>query len=232
MVYQAYSQKKIESGYTILQKSIQAHDPGNKWSTTNLHVHIQEPRLSNPHRYSIIRMNNKEHSFELSRSRGQYISKHFIDKEGISTTLLDNAIITDSTLVRRYRLQPERNFNYQKFYQQLLGLPMSLNHATIDSLGTVSKEVFNKTDSYKIALILKEAVFSKYWNVYISQDEYTILGIEIRFPEDTSKGERLYFTGVIHINGIKIPRIRHWYEYSDHTYSGSDIIVKTILDDN
>ncbi|WP_074408276.1 MULTISPECIES: DUF6503 family protein [Aquimarina] len=213
----------------ILQKSIKTYDPDNHWSMTNLKVHIQEPRLSNPHRYSILKMNNKDNSFELTRNRDLHISTHIIDEKGISRTLLDGEINTDSIQIKKYRLQPERNLNYQKFYQHLIGLPMSLNDATVDTFGKASKAIFNDTDSYKIELVLKEIVFSKHWNVFISQKDYTLLGIEIVFPDDPAKGERLYFSGEIIIEGVKIPRIRHWHEYDTDAYSGSDIIVKEVV---
>nr|WP_034242795.1 DUF6503 family protein [Aquimarina atlantica] len=174
-------------------------------------------------------MNNNDHSFELKRNRDQHISTHIIDEKGISTTLLDGEVNTDSTQIKKYRLQPERNPNYQKFYQHLIGLPMSLNKAAVDTFGKTSKTVFNDTDSYKIELVLKEEIFSKHWNVFISQKDYTLLGIEIVFPDDPTKGERLYFSGEIIIEGVKIPRIRHWHEYDTDAYSGSDIIVKEIV---
>ncbi|WP_438422404.1 DUF6503 family protein [Aquimarina macrocephali] len=222
------SQKDLKQLDTqaILQKSIKTYDPDNHWSITNLKIHIQEPRISNPHRYSILKMDNKDNSFELTRNRGQHISTHIIDEKGISRTLLDGEINTDSIQIKKYRLQPERNLSYQKFYQHLIGLPMSLDNATVDTFGKTSKTIFNDTDSYKIELVLKEVIFSKYWNIYISQEDYTLLGIEIVFPDDPTKGERLYFSGNIVIDGVTIPRIRHWHEYDTDAYSGSDIIVK------
>ncbi len=213
----------------ILQKSIKTYDPDNRWSMTNFKIHIQEPRLSNPHRYSILKMNNNDNSFELKRNRDQHISTHIIDEKGISRTLLDGEITTDSIKIKKYRLQPERNPNYQKFYQHLIGLPMSLGNTTVDTFGKASKALFNDTDSYKIELVLKEEIFSKHWNIFISQKDYTLLGIEIVFPDDPTKGERLYFSGKITIEGVNIPRIRHWHEYDTDAYSGSDIIVKEIV---
>ncbi|PKV49875.1 hypothetical protein ATE84_1914 [Aquimarina sp. MAR_2010_214] len=213
----------------ILQKSTKTYDPDNRWLVANLKIHIQEPRLSNPYRYSILKMNNTDNSFELKRNRGKHISTHIIDEKGVSRTLLDGEINTDSIQIKKYRLQPERNLNYQKFYQHLIGLPMSLNNVTVDTFGKTSKAIFNDTDSYKIELVLKEAIFSKHWNVFVSQKDYTLLGIEIVFPDDPAKGERLYFSGNITIDGVKTPRIRHWHEYDTDAYSGSDIIVKEIV---
>lgn len=58
----------------------------------------------------------------------------------------------------------------------------------------------------------------------------TVKGIEIIFTDKPNKGERIYFDEHIIINGIKIPRIRHWHELKDDTYSGTDIIIKELTD--
>ena len=45
---------------------------------------------------------------------------------------------------------------------------------------------------------------------------------------DESFDEKLLFEGEIDIQGVKIPRIRHWYETPKNEYMGSDIIIKTL----
>ncbi|MDY8135146.1 hypothetical protein U0D62_06030 [Aquimarina sp. 2201CG5-10] len=225
------SEKREEqqlNGSEILQKSIQFYDPKDKWGSIGFKVHIQEPRVLNPLRYSIVTLNNNDHSFELHRSREKHISTHLVDNNGKSVTFLDGKISTDSIQIKKYRLQPERNYGYQKFYQYLLGIPMSLNSKTIDYFEKTEEVVFNKTACYKIALTLKEAMFSKHWVLYISKQNYEVIGLEMVFPEDESKGERLYLSGNIEINGVKIIRTKHWHEYKSDEYSGSDIIVKEL----
>ena len=115
----------------ILEKSIQKHDAKNLWNVTDVKLHIEEPRIANPYRYSILKLSNSNNSFELQRNREKSISTHKIDSEGNSSTLLDGKITTDSLLIKKYRLNPERNFGYKRFYQLLLGLPMSLKNEEI-----------------------------------------------------------------------------------------------------
>lgn len=55
-------------------------------------------------------------------------------------------------------------------------------------------------------------------------------GIEIVFLDKPNEGERIYFDGIMDIHGVKIPRIRHWYEVKDDSYSGSDIISKEVTE--
>lgn len=55
-----------------------------------------------------------------------------------------------------------------------------------------------------------------------------VKGIEITFPDKPNEGERIYFDGIIMINGIKTPQIRHWHELKDDSYAGSDLIIKEL----
>lgn len=217
--------EKSLDGKEIINKSIINHDPSGNWSELKLSIHIQEPRLNNPLRYSIIKLNNRDNSFELIRNRGNSLSKHVIDENGISKVYLDDSEEIAKDLVEKYRLNPERNERYRSFYKMMYGLPMSLNEEIIHEVGSVGNSTYNNVDCYKIPIKLKEEMFSKDWIIYISKDNFDFKGMEIIFQDDKTKGERLYFDGSILINGIKIPRVRHWHELDDR-YSGSDIIVK------
>ncbi len=219
------------SGEEILQKSQMMHDPQQVWGDLTYRVKIVEPRLQNPGRLSIVQMNNSNGAFELMRSRDEYFSKHVVDAEGKATVYFDDQLEFPDSLVNKYRLDPARNNSYRNFYQVLLGLPMSLDERWVAKIGSVETKRFNDFACYKIEIELKEAMFSKHWFIYIDQASFKYRGMELVFPEDASKGETLYFSGEIDIKGVKIPRTRHWHEYSGGSYSGSDIILEQ-LDEN
>jgi len=225
----ACNQGKQLDGIQILKESIKVHDSLGIWNKAHLNLHIQEPRISNPYRYSILKLDNSKTTFELARNRDQYISKHIIGNDGNSLTLLDGKIEIDTVLIKKYRLDPSRNIGYMNFYKLMYGLPMSLNDY-MESVVNTSEMVFNKEQCYKIEVELKEKMISKYWNIFISKSNGTIKGIEIIFPERPNEGDRLYFDGVININQVIIPRIRHWHELKNDDYSGSDIIMKEIVE--
>lgn len=222
-----YSQEVKLNGKQILQQSITEHDPLNVWNHTKLHLHIQEPRISNPHRYSILQIDNSTNTFELSRNRDQYISKHSIKSDGNAYTLLNDKKVTDTLLIKKYRLETSRVINYKKFYTLFYGIPMSLN-TSIKKITNTTTAMFNRENCYKIEVELTEKMISKYWNIFISKSNYIIKGIEIIFPNQPNKGDRIYYNDSITVNGIKIPRIRNWHELSDDSYSGTDIIIKEI----
>ncbi|RTE55485.1 hypothetical protein EHW67_02665 [Arenibacter aquaticus] len=222
-------QENILDGKRVLNQSIIEHDSLNRWSRNNFFIHIQEPRIANPHRYSILELNNSSNSFKLSRNRDQYISEHIIDSSGNSFVLLDGNIVTDTVLIDKYGLDAFRNIGYKNFYKLLYGLPMSLKDSYKEIINT-SVSIFNEEECYKIEMELKDTVISKNWILYISKSNMRIKGVEIIFPEKPDEGERIYFDEIIIINGIKIPRIRHWHLLNDNSYSGTDLIIKELSD--
>ncbi|MEM7486925.1 MAG: DUF6503 family protein [Bacteroidota bacterium] len=222
-----YGQEPKLHGKSILAKAITVHDSLGIWQTVKLNLHIQEPRLSNPHRYSILKLDNSKNTFELSRNRGEHISKHIIESDGNSIVLLDDKVEMDTMLIKKYRLDASRNVGYKNFYQLLYGLPMSLENRIERILQTANSD-FNDESCYEVAIQLKNPIISKFWNVHISKADMTLKGIDIVFPNEPEKGDRLYFEGIIEIDGIKIPRIRHWHELKDDSYSGSDLILKEL----
>lgn len=221
------NKEKVLDGEIILNKTITKHDSLNLWSKAKFDLHIQEPRISNPHRYSILKLDNSANTFKLSRNRGQHISEHIVDSQGNSLVLLDGKIEIDSILIKKYRLDPSRNIGYKNFYQLLYGLPMSLK-SSYEKIVNTSDSFFNGDECYKIKIILKEPMISKYWNLFVSKSNMKVKGIEIIYPDRPNEGERIYFDKLIIINGIKIPRIRHWHELKDDSYSGTDLIVKEL----
>jgi len=223
------AEKNSLNGLQLLEKTIAQHDSLNLWHKTRLDIHIQEPRLANPHRYSILKLDNSKNTFELSRNRDQYISTHVLDNNANSYVLLDGKRDIDSVLKKRYRLDASRNIGYKNFYHLMCGLPMSLNKY-LHTIRKTTKTKFNEEECYKIEIELKEKMISKHWNVFISEIDYKIKGVEIIFPDDPNKGERLYFNGDVVIDNITIPRFRHWHELKDDSYSGSDIIIKEITE--
>lgn len=221
------SQQSQLTGKEILAKSIQKHDPKSQWSSSEFTLRIQEPRIQNSERFSLVYINNANNAFKLLRNRGEKIASYGINSEGITTVLLDNKIVTDSLSVQQYMLQPERIHIYKNSYETMLGLPMSLNKDLISKIGKVSKVNFNEKTAFKIEVELKRNVFSNHWVLYVSDKDFRLLGIDIVFPNDPEKGERLYFEKSIQIGDIAIPRVKHWYDLKN-SYLGSDVIVKRL----
>lgn len=220
----AEKSSKCRNSLYIIDKSQRYHDEQNKWSTLSLNLHIQEPRLANPTRYSIIQFNNKEGTFSLERDSEYGTVIRSINSAGVNSITLNWDTSFSKELREELRLIESNNILYKSFYHTFYGLPMSLKEMENVSYSEAESVIFFGEDVYRINIKLDEALISNNWNLYISQEDYSMFALE--FVHDEKDNELLKFESSINIDGVRIPRFRHWYNPVKQEYRGSDIIVK------
>lgn len=214
-------------GQEILDQSIAFHDPQGHWSQAQLDIFIQEPRVPNPPRYSELSLNNATGAFKLVRNRDEDLVTYLIEEDGESYIMLGGERDIDSALINKYRLDPSRNGGYRNFYQTMIGLPMSLKEG-LSQIKQTSETLFNEKPCYKVEIELKEPLFSKNWNLFINKKTKALEGLEIISDDNGTADEHLIFEGEFAIGGMKIRRIRHWYNEEFGGYLGSDLILKEL----
>lgn len=218
-------EEEAEAGKEIIKKSQQHHDPKGLWSETELSIHIQEPRTGNPQRYSKIILNNKTGYFSLVRDSEIGKIRRLIDEDGKAEVSVNGSTDISAETREEYRLSADRNSGYQRFYQLMYGLPMSLSDDVLAKVEGLKHTHFNGVEVYAVSVELKEPMISKHWELIISKDNYSLLGLSIHSSDTEREGELITFDGQFTFNGISIPRFRHWYEGKSKKYLGSDVIV-------
>lgn len=216
------------SGGELLQKSIAHHDPGGRWANLALDIHIQEPRVGNYARWSRVHWSDSL-MFQMDREvDGHRLTYRCKDNNNI-TLFNDNMLDhrADTALIKQYRLQSDRVDLYHDFYKTLIGLPMSLPDR-IKTFTEVKQTNYNGIDAHAIGVILNKPLFSDRWVLYVARDDHRYLGMEIIDNNNSNDGERLYFTEWYDHRGVKLARVRHWYDRASGDYSGTDIILKHI----
>lgn len=212
-----------KNGPYILEQSIKLHDPQGSWQNASLEMVIQEPRIQGPERFSNVKLDVSTRAFSLERNREEHISTHIVDENGKARTLLDGEIETNPEVVKKYRLQPERNTNYRGYYEFMYGLPMVLQNDNYQ-MKEVDEVTFNNRTAISIDFELTSPMIASSWRVFFSPDDYKVLGLET-LGEKPEEGEYLIFNGKADINGMNLPRFRHWYDKTNDQYQGSDILV-------
>jgi|GEM_PF-1656660 len=211
----------------ILDQVKEKYDSQQVWGTSELKIHIQEPRVSNPQRYTKLNLKNSNDYFEMERFREDGIVKRILTGNGESRIFLNGESELSKTIVEQYRLNVERTKGHKKFYQLMYGLPMSLSNDLWEQIEPARKVTYAGREAYAVALELKDEMISKHWTLLIDVENYNLLTIEFNHPEDPDKEEEvLTFEGEFEINGMKIPRIRNWYIKGTHEYLGTDVIVE------
>ncbi len=216
-----------KSGTEILSLSQKQHDPNNKWPGAVLNIRIQEPRLQNPQRYSILNLNNQTGYFSLVRDSEVGRVERIIDKEGNPKVLLNGSPQMDESIVNEYRLGEERNAGYRSFYKLMYGLPMSVTESVWENIKDAESTTLEGQEVYKVQVELKAAMISKHWVLYFDKDDYSLFALKFDHSGDPNRpDEIIMFDGVYHFGEIAIPRFRHWYHENTGEYRGSDVIVK------
>lgn len=214
----------------ILAKSKEHHDPNGKWEQTELTVHIQEPRVRTPLRYTKLVLNNATDFFSLIRDSEIGEVNRMIDSSGQASVLVNGSSEISDTVKEEYRLNEDRNFGYRSFYQLMYGLPMSISDELILNMEDARTDFVEEQQVHAIPIELEEPMISKHWELLISLDNYKIKGL--KFIHADGEDELIMFDGSYSWDKISIPRFRHWYLAESKEYLGSDVIVTTISGEN
>ncbi len=221
-----YAQEK--SSNFIMEQSLKFHDPDSKWNYSTISIHIQEPRLQNPGRFSKLSLNPGSGEFSLSRDYEIGEIDRIISTTGEASVLVNGRSTFSEEVREEYRLDSSRNMGYKTFYQMLYGFPMSLKGDLIkEASKPVTGEVFDK-EYIMIEFSLSESIISDRWQVYFSKEDYSVRALKFLHEEPDEEDEVILFDGIYTWDGISIPRYRHWYLSDSREYLGSDIIVKEL----
>ncbi|WP_282163015.1 DUF6503 family protein [Ulvibacterium marinum] len=213
----------------ILNQVQEKYDSNQEWGTSEIKLHIQEPRVNNPQRYTKLNLKNSDDYFEMERFREDGIVKRILTGNGESKIFLNGESELSRAIIEQYRLNVERSLGHKKFYKLMYGLPMSLSNNFWEQIRSAQKAEYEGREVYRVAMELKDEMISKHWTLIIEVETYTLLAIEFNHPEDPGKEEEIItFEGEFDINGMKIPRIRNWYIKGTNEYLGTDIIVEEL----
>lgn len=207
----------------ILRRSLQFHDPQERWPVSQFRMIIDEPRTNFPERQSTILLNLPESVFEVTRDYDGTLVRRGIKADSCYSFIDDQAIASaDSATVQQYRLQCDRTQGYRSFYQLLTGLPMTLFTPEVSLGETVEIADFGPYACYAVSARLNNPMISEQWIFYFDQHDYQLRGYRA-----TGEGaaEYLELDGLLPFNGMQLPRMRHWYNRGDSTYLGSDIVI-------
>ncbi len=207
----------------VLQRSIQFHDPGDKWPGAALRFVIDEPRIETPERLSEVFLDNAGDAFSINRRYGNTMVTRGIIRDSCYS-LVDSMLVNpeDTATIRLHRLECGRSQGYRNFYKLLNGMPMSLHVPEVQVLPEVAEDSIDGRRALRIAARFNNPVIGEEWFIYFAPDNYQLLGYGYAAE---GAGEYLLLDGLVEIEGLKLPRMRHWYNRTDNSYLGSDIYV-------
>ena len=211
------------TGKQLLQKSIEYHDPKNKWATFKGGLALQESRPDVPDRETSLVIDNSKSSFILFRKKdGKTLSHSIFNEQCLHFINLSRNISEEDRA--KYKLTCERTEMLRDYYMYLWGLPMKLK----DPGTIIDKEAKEGYFLGKEALVLRvtyeEQVGDDIWYFYFQPKTYALFGYRFYHDESKKDGEYITLEGEKIIKGIRFPKTRKWYYNKDNKFLGADIL--------
>ncbi len=112
----------VPSGKSIIEKSIEFHDPNDNWSGLQAHLEFTETRPESDDRHTSIEIDNKRGNFCLNREvKKMHVQRH-IKLDSCFYNIDEYEQLTDKEF-EQYKLNDERSFFMRNYYLYLWGLP-------------------------------------------------------------------------------------------------------------
>ncbi len=196
---------QLPAAGTLLDKTIQYHDPNGQWGTFNHKLTFLSERPSGPTRNSKVAIDNNKGYFkymEEGNEMGVVMDSCFLVPQGKTC---DN--------VKRTR----------NYYIYLWGLPMKLKDPGTVIDEKVKEENFNGTDCFVIRVPYEQDI----WYFYLDKKNFALRGYLFYKDELAKKGEIIYLDEEMTIGNMRIPKKRKWVTAPDGKLLGTDILVSS-----
>ncbi|MDX1939768.1 MAG: DUF6503 family protein [Saprospiraceae bacterium] len=208
----------------ILSKSIQYHDPQDKWGKEQLVLNLEETRPNGSIRYTRLEIDLSKDYFFLKQKNGEDEIIRIMQRGECQHQYQGKSDISEET-AQRLRLTCERTAFFRNYYTYLWGLPMKLKDP-----GTILHEQVEMSDyfgkpAYKLKVTYDANVGSDTWYFYFDLKTYALVGYRFYHDETKNDGEYILLEDEAVINGLRLPKNRKWYMHQDAKFLGTDTLV-------
>lgn len=209
----------------LLEKAIAYHDPNENWQRlkTRLYISSVDP-AGNENTFEIEIDNNTGYFSHISRNDGKELVKGILSEEVFF--LIDGEQNISEEDREKYDLTPESVQWLRDFYVYLYGLPMKLaDDGTIVADTLIYQELNGK--NYQIVQVNYDASVGKdTWFFYFDPETTAMKAYRFHHGKPNS-GEYILLEEELTVDGVKLPKLRHWYLNKDNKYLGTDKLLKT-----
>lgn len=212
----------------LLEKSIEYHDPDNKWNSFNsiFNVIMKSPNQSD--RLSQITINLPGDYFQVVATRDSTTTRFTLDNGNCEVALNGSTDISVET-AKQNNLNCERANLYKNYYTYLYGLPMKLKDSGTHLDNKIERRTFKGHDYLVLKVTYDEAVGSDIWYFYFNPETFAMELYQFFKTNESGtqindSGEYILLSDEHMVNSIKMPKNRAWYYNKDNSYLGTDIL--------
>ncbi len=212
-------------GPTLLQKTLEYHDPGAEWNKLKATVRYDEYRANNTIRKSVVRFDNIGDRFKLERTNDKLVITRGTMADSCYV-LVNGSADFDISLDTTYNLACERSFMYRNYYLYMQGLPMKLQDPGTVVHHSAPRVNFMDKSYYKLKITYKEDVGSDIWYLYLNPQTFAVEAYQFYHDETINDGEYILLEGSVQVGQMVWPKSRSWYTNKEQKYLGKDVITE------
>lgn len=220
-----YIHAQVITGQQLLERSIQYHDPKDKWDAFKGTLSLTETRPNGADRKSVLKLDNKKAYFYLDQSREGYSIEKIVEQNACSYKVNGATVVADS-LVQKFRLTCPQLQRIKNYYVYLWGMPMKLKDPGTQIHEKVSTTTFQGDEVLSMKVTYDKTVGEDIWYFYFNPKNYALVGYRFYHDEAVNDGEYIPLVGEEVINGIRFPKTRTWYVNKDDRLLGADILER------
>ena len=213
------------SGNELLEKAIAFHDPEDNWSTFKGKMLIEMENPKSSMRSTLVELKLPTNYFKTTVTKDNYVIESELYNDECTLKLNGSTSIFPK-IKDSLNISCDRAKMMKNYYTYLYGLPMKLK----DPGTIIDNKVIKKTFKEKEYLVLKatydEEVGNDTWYFYFDPKTYAMEVYQFFHDESKNDGEYILLSGLITVNGIKIPKVRKWYYNKDDVFLATDDLRK------
>ncbi len=214
----------LPSSEVILEKSIEFHDPNNKWAELQARLEFTETRPGGEDRHTSIEIDNVRGNFCMNREMKKMHVQRHIKLDSCFYNIDEYEQLTDKEY-DEYKLNDKRSFFMRNYYMYLWGLPMKLNDPGTNVDEEAKLSAFDSKEAYEIKVTYDAETGSDIWFFYFNPSNYAMIGYRFYHDLEKGDGEYILLEGSELVFGLNIPKARTWYTHKDSTLLGTDILT-------
>ena len=210
----------------LLDKVIQYYDPSNKWNTFKGELHLYTVLPSGILKSEDIYLDNASGIYQSFLYQNDSILMKRWDENGVTYTL--NGVAQLSVVARKILNLQDQDIRFIKRRHHMeIGWPMNLKALGGTLNPVVKKMIFNNKpclilESIGTAIgtqdqypLLQQTIF-----YYVNPDNFSLEGMDfsLGISEQNIGGTRVVFNEDVEINGLKIPRVKTYYNLKNKEY--------------
>jgi hypothetical protein len=214
----------------LLASTIAYHDPEGIWERSRHQLSVREQRENADGRETYLVIDNPTGRFQMLVSQDGNAMRATIDGS-LCTASVNASTEFPQEVEDRYGLSCNGIAAWQRYYRFLFGLPMNLDEQGVRLSSEIGETVFEGTPVHVLTVTYNQQEGKDVWHLYIDRETNALIGCRFVYDVAQLEGEYIVFEGEVESNGVRLPRVRKWYNNEDGAYIGQDIIESYRYDD-